>query len=152
MYRRSGRQLNSRDILLARVLITVVCVILTSVGIAWAIKTKSTMDRASEPVKAQIVELDRVTETERIDGRYRERTVEYPIVEYEFNGETYSKRLSIGRNVGAYYKGETLDININPDDPREVYEPGSVVFVILFIVLPIFVWAFINGILSAMTH
>ena len=151
-YRGSESQLNSRGILLVRIIITLVCVITTIVGIVWAINTKSKMDRASEHIKAQVVDLDRAIESERIDGRYRERTVEYPIVEYEFNGETYSKRLSIGRNVGAYYKGELLDININPDDPYEVYEPGSIIFVVLFIVIPIFVGAFINAILSMVSR
>lgn len=46
----------------------------------------------------------------------------YPVYEYEYNGKKYKVR--VGRNK-KLYKGQLIQIKINPNKPREVYyKPG----------------------------
>ena len=82
--------------------------------VVWAMR--SSYDRCTEEVNAVVV--NNIKGSKDDDGRYSY----YPVFKYEYNGQVYQKKNSIGKRPAKYQIGDQLQLHINPADPQEFYD------------------------------
>lgn len=83
--------------------------------IATGFLTRRAMILCTEKVTATVVDHNYSTET--TDGEFR--SLYEPIIEYTYNGNTYTGRMSSGEFYDSIYPvGSAVEIKINPNDPN----------------------------------
>ncbi len=74
-------------------------------------------------VEATIKEITEEVELEKTYDSIRRHIYEYPTVEYEYDGKTYTDKFNVGRIKGDYNIGDKINILIYKDNPAQIYYP-----------------------------
>lgn len=113
----------------AKLLLTIILLGISAVFIAVGAiifkVNKSKQDKCTEKVTATVVDLLEQTNTSSHKGRRRTSISYRPVFEYIYNDVTYVTESNISSNPPEYEIGETVDLMIDPDKPRRIYDPGS---------------------------
>lgn len=79
-----------------------------------------TKDLCTMPINAKCVDVSTISTT--VNGRTTYKYV--PTYEYEYNGESYTS--SAYKTPEERVTGSNYDILVNPDKPKEIYDPTSI--------------------------
>ncbi|WP_028505856.1 DUF3592 domain-containing protein [Ruminococcus sp. FC2018] len=82
--------------------------------VVWSMR--ASYDRCTEEVRAVVV--DNIKGSKDDNGRYSY----YPVFQYEYDGQSYKKKNSIGNRPAKYQIGDVVQLHINPADPGEFYD------------------------------
>ncbi|WP_124100815.1 DUF3592 domain-containing protein [Ruminococcus sp. Marseille-P6503] len=102
----------------------IVGVVFLCVGIGVRFYEQDKKESCTVRTYAKVVDIVSKTDS---DG-----TVYAPVFSYEVNGQEYVKQRNSYSNPCNYYKGQSLSLYINPNDPEEFYDGGDNVYKILF--------------------
>ena len=88
-------------------------------GVYWYNVNTAFVDTAVR-TKGEVVDVKRIEETRRRDGRTREEVTYYPVVEFDDgDGQTHEFRSSAGSNPPAYSEGDRVEVLYDPGDPQQ---------------------------------
>jgi len=138
--------MNKKTFILAMLLINVICGILIAAALFFNMKNNDLKTRATTPVTAKVIDLQLRQSIKKVNKHKRIKYTEYPILEYQYNGNDYKYERHIGYNVGVYKIGKTINLMINPDNPSEVYDPEETGMMKFFIIFPLIIAIFIDSI------
>jgi len=102
--------------------------------------------------EATVIENRKIKTTRRSGKNHRKKTSTgyAPVYSYKYEGTEYTLKSSTSTNPPLFDVGETVEIYINPDNPKEIFVPrdkteyivgmifsigGTVIGIIVFIVL-----------------
>lgn len=97
------------------------------------VKSYGDKSKCTEQVSAIVTE-----NIERRKTSHKNRGSRYtyaPVFEYEYNGKAYSYRSNVYSSPAEYSVGERTTIQVNPNDPTEVYykpKGGTVIMNVVF--------------------
>ena len=115
--------------------IAIACILLfaaifLSVGIVISISDKNAKSTCTEEVTATVIENVKIST--RTNGHH---SISYkPVLQYDYNGKTYTSEPSYSTNPPVFSEGDTTKIFINPSSPQKIYVPQMKAGTILSIV------------------
>lgn len=113
----------------ARLILTItlltISVVFIAVGTIIFKVNKSQQDKCTEKVTAKVIDLLEQTSSHSHKGRRRISISYRPVFEYIYNDKKYVTESNVSSNPPEYEIGDTVNLMIDPDEPRKIYDPDS---------------------------
>lgn len=126
--------------------VMLISMVFLGIGVFLLVKDGNEKKECTVPVTAEVVDI--VTNT---TGAINKSITAAPVYQYEYAGSTYQVQSSLYQNPIPLYRGDVVDIFIDPNDYEHIYSPAETKnkpIEIIFIVLGGFAtlfFAFLSG-------
>ena len=97
--------------------ILVISVLIVAIGVKIISTSISKKKRCTVEVLAKIVNVEKIK-------CYDTEDYSVPSYSYWYNGTEYVSKTGNFMSIIPHEEGETLRIRVNPDDPKEIYDPS----------------------------
>lgn len=121
----NGNSSNKSLKIILTLIFTIVSIIMIAVGIITLRVKKVSQNKCTEKVSAKVVDLTTRSSSSRRNGRHHYNTTYAPVFEYYYDNQKYVIQSSISSDPPEYTIGQTVELKINPNNPKKFYDPNS---------------------------
>ncbi len=103
----------------AIIFILLFAAVFISVGVTISLSDKKRKSICTQEVSATVIENRK--HTSHSNGHYS--TMYKPVMQYDYDGRTYTAESAYSTNPPVFSEGETMKIFIDPQSPQKIYIP-----------------------------